>query len=172
MMLGMFTFHKGDCEHCWRTYRYTLWQAGFGDFSYAYCDSCGMLATFAYSNKNVLNLPPLSARHQVIDAEWEPFAGPCACGGHFRTGASPRCPYCHLPLSAEYAASHIERNSVGAAKGWRWQRSWSDLYCMAIEDPADPGNLRQMVDPFLPSALEPVATKAKWRWGRALSLSR
>ena len=50
MMIAMFSLHKGDCEHCCRTYHYMLLHAGFGDFSYAYCDACGMLATFHYSN--------------------------------------------------------------------------------------------------------------------------
>ncbi len=41
---------KGDCEHCGRLYRYSLWHSGFGDNSYAYCDDCGMLALLNYSN--------------------------------------------------------------------------------------------------------------------------
>ncbi len=147
----MFALHQGDCEHCWRAYRYALWHAGFGDFSYAYCDSCGMLATLDERSEKIAQLPRISSPYQEMDAKWEPFLNSCPCGGRFRNGASPRCPYCHIALSAEYAASHIERNSTGAPRGWKWQRNWSDVYCMAIEDPKSPGNMRQIVDPFIDS---------------------
>jgi hypothetical protein len=146
---AMFALHKGDCEHCLRIFRYTLLHAGFGDFSYAYCDACGTLATFNYSDGFLVKLPPHSETHQVIDAGWEPFLAPCACGGHFRADASPRCVHCHAALSAEHAAAHIERNAIGAGRGWRWQGNWSDTYCVALEDPRDPGTLRQVEDPFL-----------------------
>jgi hypothetical protein len=165
----MFALHKGDCEHCLRSYRYTLLHAAFGDFSYAYCDSCGILATFSYSNSHLVQLPPLSQAHQVIDPEWEPFLDPCPCGGHFRSGASPRCLACSSPLSAEHAASHIERNAIGAGRGWRWQRNWTDLYCIAMEDPKDPGSLRQVEDPFHKAR---TGQPHKGLWSRLLSFSR
>ena len=144
----MFKLHKGDCEHCCRIYHYTLLHAGFGDYSYAYCDLCGSLATFGYSNSFMMNLPTPQAQHQVVDASWEPHIADCACGGHFLSSASPRCIFCNQPLSAEHAAPHIERNSVGAGRGWRWQKNWTDVYCMALEDPGNPGMLKQVIDPF------------------------
>lgn len=146
---AMFALHKGDCEHCLRTFRYTLLHAGFGDFSYAYCDACGMLATFSYSSSFLVKLPPSSETHQVIDSAWEPFIEPCACGGAFRSGAAPRCVHCTAPLSPQHAAAHIERNAIGAGRGWHWQGNWTDTYCIALEDPRDPGTLRQLEDPFL-----------------------
>jgi hypothetical protein len=167
----MFALHKGDCEHCCRDYRYMLLHAGFGEFSYAYCDSCGTLAAFAYTNRELLSLPPLSAKHEEIDAAWEPFLRPCACGGHFRKGASPRCVYCNSALSADYAAGHIERNSVGAARGWRWQRNWNDLYCLVIEDPNNPGTLRQIADPIIRLS-SPKEMPVKRSWAQIFSLSR
>ena len=156
----MVLLNKGDCDLCGRTYRYSLWHAGFGGSSYAYCEDCGILATFNYSNPILSTLPPLSALNLDIDSAWEPFLHPCTCGGRFRKGASPRCPYCQVPLSAEYAAGHIERNSLGAARGWHWQGNWSGVYCIAIEDPDIPGELRQMFDPVLQG--EPVKTKKHW----------
>ena len=48
---------KGDCEHCGRLYRYSLWHSGFGDNSYAYCDDCGMLALLNYSNPYRSRIP-------------------------------------------------------------------------------------------------------------------
>jgi hypothetical protein len=164
----MFTLHMGECEHCWRSYRYELWHAGFGEFSYAYCDSCGMLATFDYLNGTVRQLPPLSAPHQEIDAAWEPFLAPCPCGGHFKKDASPRCPSCREPLSAEYAAGHIEHNSVGAARGWHWQRNWNEEYCIAIEEPHRAGTMRRVVDPFLGTA----ELRKEMELEQELSLSR
>jgi hypothetical protein len=167
----MFTLHKGDCEHCHRAFHYTLLHAGFGDYSYAYCDSCGMLATFNYSNSFLVNMPRISVPHQVIDRAWEPFLNPCACGGHFRAGAAPRCPFCNFPLSAQHAATYIERNTKGAPRGWRWQRNWTDLYCLAMEDPRTPGTLRQINDAFL-EPKQPEAKPQKGRWLQIFSFSR
>ncbi len=167
----MFTLHRGDCEHCCRVYRYTLLHAGFGDYSYAYCDSCGTLATFSYSSGFLLNLPHLQAQHQAIDPSWEPFIAECACGGHFRSNASPHCVYCNGTLSAEHAAPHIERNSVGAGRGWRWQRNWSDVYCMALEDPHNPGTLRQVIDPFA-DRFSQSEKSARKGWAQIFSFSR
>jgi hypothetical protein len=144
----MANLRTGSSEHCQKDFRFELWHAGFGDMSYAYCDGCGMVATIDYSNKDLSKLPPISPHYQVIDTELEPFLHPCACGGRFRKGAFPRCPHCKEPLSAEYAAGHIERSSPGSAKGWRWQRSWVGLYCIAIEDTANPGTLRRIKDPY------------------------
>lgn len=168
---SMFTLHKGDCEHCGRIYHYMLLHAGFGDYSYAYCDTCGALATFSYSSSFLLKMPPISVPHQVIDAEWEPFIRPCACGGHFRKAAAPRCVYCKAVLSPDHAADHIERNSIGAGRGWRWQRNWLDLYCMATEDLANPGTLRQVVDPFLQHKVH-EEKPSKGRWSQLFSFSR
>ena len=168
---AMFALHKGDCEHCTRAYRYTLLHAGFGDFSYAYCDTCGMLATFNYSNSFLVNLPPASVPHQVIDPEWEPFINPCECGGHFRADASPRCVFCSSVLSAEHAATHIERNTIGAGRGWHWQGNWTDLYCIAMEDPRDPGSLRQVEDHFLETRSRPGKPR-KGIWSQVFSFSR
>ena len=167
----MFSLYKGDCDHCSRDYRYMLLHAGFGDFSYAYCDTCGTLAAFAYTNRDLANLPPLSVKSQEIDATWEPFLRPCSCGGHFVKGASPRCVDCRAPLSADHAAAHIEANSRGAARGWRWQRNWHDLYCMVIEDPRNPGTLRQIADPIIRMP-NPNEKPVKRGWAHIFSLSR
>ena len=167
----MYKLHKGDCERCCRIYHYTLLHAGFGDYSYAYCDGCGMLATLTHSSSFLLTMPPLSNQHQVIDAAWEPFLQPCECGGHFRSDASPRCVFCKEPLSAVYAAHHIERNSVGAGRGWRWQKNWTDVYCLAFEDPENPGSLRQINDPFA-DRTSPQEKPAKKSWIDIFSLTR
>lgn len=140
---------KGKCEHCQREFNYQLWHAGFSDISYAYCDACGSIATFNYQGENRLYLPPITAAYQEINKEFEPLLSPCVCGGRFKKGASPRCPHCKEPLSAEHVASYIEANSSGTAKGWRWQRNWSGLYCIAIEDPSSCGDLRWVIDPYL-----------------------
>jgi hypothetical protein len=159
---------KGDCEHCGRFYRYSLWHCGFGDNSYAYCDQCGMLGTINYATEQRADLPPLSAKYMEIDESWEPFLNPCRCGGRFRKGASPRCPYCHKALSAAYAAAHVEKQSLGAPRGWRWQRHWSGTYCMAVEDPREPGTLLQAVDPLI----QPEVAKPKGRWSLLSSFGR
>jgi hypothetical protein len=164
----MMNLKKGDCEHCGRLFRYSLWHSGFGDNSYAYCDDCGMLGTIGYSHEQVADFPQLSAKYMEIDQAWEPHLRPCLCGGRFRKGTSPRCPYCHQALSAMYSAAHMERQARGAPKGWRWQRNWSGTYCMAIEDPHEPGTLLQMLDPVI----KPEAVKPKGRWSLLFSFSR
>jgi len=139
---------KGECEHCKAAFTYELLHSGFGDLAFAYCDQCGMLALLNAWNSTMKTLPTDVGWHHEINPEIEPFLLDCSCGGRFQKGASPRCPVCKMPLSAEQAAAFIERNSPGAAKGWRWQRNWSGLYCIAIEDPNEPGKLRFAKDPI------------------------
>jgi hypothetical protein len=64
----------------------------------------------------------------------ESYIQPCECGGRFKRGAAPRCPHCCQPLSAESATSYIESNAPGTKKGWHWQRNWSGIYCIVIEN--------------------------------------
>lgn len=158
---------KGDCEHCGRFYRYSLWHSGFGDNSYAYCDSCGMLALFNHSNHYVSALPEPEDKFGEIESSWEPFLQPCMCGGSFRNGASPRCPSCKEPLSAKHAAGHIESQAVGA-RGWKWQNDWSGLYCLAMNDESNPGSVLQVIDPIT----KPDREKSKRRWPMLFSFGR
>lgn len=144
----MFSLLRGECDRCGRAYRYSLLDATFSDCSYAYCDTCGMLAIVNYSSSFIMNMPPISTPHQVIDAAWEQYLRPCTCGGQFRNGASPRCVVCREELSAVNAAPHIERNFVAGGRGWSWQRNWTSSYCIDIEDPAFPGISRHVENPF------------------------
>lgn len=155
----MVMLKKGDCEHCGRFYRYTLWHSGFGDNSYAYCDACGMLALFNYSNEYVAALPPPADKFGEIERSWENYLQRCPCGGSFRKGAWPRCPTCNEKLSATHAAEHIEAQALGA-RGWKWQNNWSGLYCIAMNDPLNPGAVLQISDPIA----KPERTKVKRRW--------
>jgi hypothetical protein len=156
----MQVLHKGECEHCHELYRYSLWNAGLGECSYAYCDSCGKLATISYHDPRMALLPPTDIMKQEIDASWEPYLAPCSCGGSFRRGASPRCPSCNQRLSAELATEHIEMNEAYATRNWRWQQNWSDEYCIAMEDPDDSGELFQVTNPFAKAEQE----KPKRSW--------
>ena len=164
----MVILKKGDCEQCRRNYRYSLWHSGFGDNSYSYCDLCGMLATLSFTNKFVANFPSNSPRYQEMEPAWEPLLRPCECGGRFRVGSMPRCPSCRMELSPIYAARHLEQNARGAVRGWHWQRNWHGVYCIAIEDPKEPGTLRQVIDPIM----MPEVAKARSRWGMLFSFSR
>jgi hypothetical protein len=124
----------GQCEHCGKQFNYYLIHSGFNDSFYAYCAVCGMTAELSIYDqrmpKNYGGCPPF----QEICEKLEPYIQPCACGGTFKKGAAPRCPYCLKPLSAETAAIYIERNALGTSKGWRWQRNWHDTYCMVVEN--------------------------------------
>jgi hypothetical protein len=142
---------QGQCEHCSQVYNYMLLHSGFGDKAYAYCETCGKLATLDGWNPRMKNIPVDVGWHHEINTDVERYLLPCSCGGRFRKGASPRCPHCTVPLSAERAAGHIEQNAPGTAKGWLWQRNWSGLYCVAIEDPKNPGTFRTVKDPLIPN---------------------
>jgi phage FluMu protein Com len=143
----MYSLSKGECEHCNRTFHYLLLNATFGNFFYAYCDSCGTLATVSEDSEALARLPILTPPRRVIDSKWETLLCRCNCGGHFRARSAPRCIHCNSVLSPEAAATFIERNSTERMRGWRWSGSWSEEYCIALEDPQSPGTLRQMVDP-------------------------
>ena len=143
---------------------------GFGYNSYAYCDDCGALALLNYLNPQVAGISTaLSIEYAEIDESWEQFLLPCPCGGRFRKGASPRCPFCNERLSAEYAAEHIEAQALGAGRGWRWQNNWSGVYCVAVDDPHNPGSLLQVIDPVMKPE---VVNKAKSRWSLLFSFGR
>ena len=138
---------RGECERCKLVFAYELLHSGFGDFKYAYCDTCGMTATFDSWNTWVSRISALTKGIGEIEPSAEPFLLPCQCGGHFQSGSLPRCPICKMPISADFAAGYLERNALGSMKGWRWQRNWSGAYCIVIEDPNSMGVLRIRKDP-------------------------
>lgn len=121
--------NSGACEHCEYEFPYEIWHAGFSDLSYAYCDSCGILATL-----DMWKFPEGTKCkvHQVIPVEAEKELKECECGGHFAHHASPRCPSCRKELSAKAASRWIESNAPGTKKGWRWQENWTGLYMICI----------------------------------------
>ena len=122
---------KGNCEHCNRTFGYSLVHNGFNGSSYAYCGTCGLTAILGeWRVPRGVSVPPFAP----ISREVESLLQPCSCGGAFRAGASPRCPHCHEELSPDHAADYIEAQAPGTAKGWRWQRSWDGVYCIIIEN--------------------------------------
>lgn len=123
----------GTCEHCGAQFNYWLSHSGFGENAYAYCDSCGKTAILSHWNKKMPRLPDCPGQQEIC-AAMEPYLQPCSCGGRFRRGAAPRCPHCNQKLSAERASAYIEENAPGAKKGWRWQRNWSGIYSISIED--------------------------------------
>jgi hypothetical protein len=122
---------KGKCEHCQQEFGYMLLHSGFGDLTYAYCDSCGKTAILSLWNQRMPRLPDCPGQREMCSA-MEAYLKPCDCGGRFKTGSSPRCPHCREPLSAKLATAYLERNAPGSKKGWRWQQNWSDLYCIVI----------------------------------------
>lgn len=126
------TQSTGECEHCDKQFGYFLIHSGFADSVYAYCGFCGRTAVLSIYDKRMRGIGGC-APYQEICASVEPFLEPCECGGTFKKGASPRCPHCKKPLSAERATAYIERNVVAKNPVWRWQRNWNGLYCIVIE---------------------------------------
>jgi hypothetical protein len=123
---------NGLCDACGHAFAYQLIHNGFNDTAFAYCDRCGSTALLSGYFKGV---PPAAklAIYGPVNAEAEGLLKPCACGGSFRHDAAPRCPHCNTVLSAEKARAYIEKNAPGTSRGWRWQGSWSGLYCIIVE---------------------------------------
>jgi len=123
----------GKCETCKKEFTYYIVHNGFNSSSYGYCTECGKTAFIDYYKiPEVIggfrtNLGPILMQPE----QNEQFLNPCECGGRFIRGAKPRCPHCQSELSAEMAAEYIEAN---AAKGWKWQKNWMDIYCIVIEN--------------------------------------
>ena len=120
----------GRCEPCGENFTIEIFHNGFGDTSYAYCDTCGKTAILSGWSKRWPE--GVKCTQAEIAPEMEPYLKPCECGGKFNVGNSPRCPNCKKPLSADQAADYLEQQAPGAKKGWRWQRNWSGLYCAVI----------------------------------------
>jgi hypothetical protein len=128
-----------QCYNCSARFGYRLIHNGFNDSAYAYCDTCGRTALLSLYSE----IPSdVSIDYGMIDQAVEPHISNCNCGGHFRANASPRCPHCHMALSAEKLTPAIEAAASGTKAGWRWQRNWTGLYAIIIEG-------RKMNDPWL-----------------------
>ena len=119
------------CGECGFRFQYDLYHNGFGDSAYGYCDSCG--STVVLNGWSEVAKQISFKIHQSIENRIVPLLKECPCGGRFSNTSKPRCPSCHTELSAESATGYLERNAPGTAGGWRWQRSWDGIYCIAIE---------------------------------------
>jgi hypothetical protein len=122
----------GKCEHCAAEFQFQIFHCGFGDCSYAYCERCGRTAVLSCWSKRWPD--DVKCTQAEIAPEMEAHLAPCECGGRFKKGQAPRCRECGNKLSADRAAEYIEAQAPGAKKGWRWQRNWNGLYCMAVEN--------------------------------------
>ena len=121
----------GTCDQCGEKFKIEIFHNGFGDSSYAYCDTCGMTAILSGWHKHWPS--GIKCTQAEITGEMEPYLQPCECGGRFTKGNSPHCPHCKQPLSTEKATEDIEQQSPGTQKGWRWQRNWFGIYCAVVD---------------------------------------
>jgi hypothetical protein len=121
-----------SCPQCAVTFEYMLVHSGLNECAYAYCEACGRVALLHPQDRT-----PAGVRLRLnrrITKEIEPHIAPCECGGRFRASAGPRCPSCGARLSAETLAGPIEEDAPAARDGWVWQRNWSGLYCLVINN--------------------------------------
>lgn len=140
------------CLGCRRNLRYRFIHNGFNESVYAYCDSCGKLATLDTNNGHVPRLVSQRDRDDwasAIDTSFESELEPCACGGRFCRGAAPRCPYCRRSLTLDdfrdppsFATRVLCR--LGLSRTWLGPRSWTGLYSVVIEDNRVDNNLRPL----------------------------
>lgn len=133
--------HSGACEHCRQTFDYWLLQCQRTNSAYAYCDSCGTTAILSLTDPRMPQLPNRQAPEEIC-ADLEPYIFHCYCGGQFKRGSSPRCPFCNETISAEWARTYIESNAFGAREGWRWQGNWTGPYAFVIESKLVNNNFR------------------------------
>jgi Fe-S oxidoreductase len=120
------------CHACQSTFPYRLIHDGFNQSAHGYCDRCGRTLLLDLSSQR----SPDSHRQSFgpITRDVEATLEPCACGGSFTAGASPRCPGCQVQLSAALLQAQIEVNARGTAKGWRWQNSWRGIHAIIINE--------------------------------------
>ena len=123
--------YTGRCDTCGARFPCALVHNGFNDSAFAYCEQCGT-AGFVSAWRDDIPREAHFEAHGPVSAATESLLAPCSCGGRFRRDAAPRCPSCHSALSATAAASWLEAQAPGAAKGWRWQRSWQGLYSLIV----------------------------------------
>lgn len=123
----------GSCDACGKSFSYRLIHCGFSDAAYAYCERCGLTALLSGWDQGI-PAGALPRVHGVIDRVSEAYLRTCECGGTHRTDAPPRCPACKAAISAETATAWIEADAPGTKLGWRWQRSWTGLYAIVIDD--------------------------------------
>jgi hypothetical protein len=121
------------CEACRHPFRYRLIHSGFNNSSYAYCSMCGMTAILSAYGPVPAAIP--IRWYEAISTTVETHLRPCACGGRFTRDSAPRCPNCHVQLSPDGVTTTIEANAPGTGNG-RWQRSWTGLYCLIVEERA------------------------------------
>ena len=120
----------GCCHQCSQPFQYRLIHNGFNDSAYGYCSACSFAVLL--SGWNPVAQQVGLGIHQRITPNIEPLLKRCPCGDRFRVDADPKCPHCAHALSATTATSYIERDAPGAAKGWRWQQSWSGIYSIVL----------------------------------------
>lgn len=139
----------GSCDACAAQFSYHLIHNGFNDSAYAYCDACGCTALLDwYGRSRNIDFQPFKQNGKEVESRLLP----CPCGVHFAADAEPRCPGSSHTLSPTKAASWIELNAPGAAKGWRWQGNWSDAYCIIINQ-AKVNNPRQQQATYLAAGI-------------------
>jgi len=123
---------SGLCEQCGQHFEYRLIHNGFNDSAYDYCDTCGGTALISGWSEKPTGVTVKF--YQRLDEEAERHLKRCKCGGKFAVTASPRCPHCKNALSPTDAKTWIESDASGTVKGWRWQNSWTGLYCIIVND--------------------------------------
>jgi hypothetical protein len=108
----------GVCEHCMEKFGIEIFHNGFGDSSYAYCDSCGKTAILSGWSKEWPK--GVKCTQAEIAPEMEPHLKPCQCGGTFTKGSYPRCPKKleHIPQnrSVRLSYSNPERSGLHTAR--------------------------------------------------------
>ena len=123
-------YKLATCEYCKHEFRFMLIHNGFNDTSYYYCDKCGTTALLdIYDDKYPKKIDKNGNTIYLKDIE--SFLLKCECSGTFKEKASPRCPHCNELIDPEKFSIFAEYNAV---ENWCWQKNWTGIYCIIIED--------------------------------------
>ena len=89
----------GVCHSCSLTFDYSRIDNQINDSWYIYCATCG--ATGLLHSAKSLRADILEKSGYELASEAEPFLPACRCGGTFKSGALPRCPYCRAEFNRD-----------------------------------------------------------------------
>ena len=127
-------------------------------------------------------MPPGCPWRQEICAKLAHYLEPCACGGVFRKGSSPRCPSCEKPLSARVATDYIEtmpqvRKKAGGARVTGTKPTASSLKrekYTTISGPSKSATGSTTMGRSDPETSRPLGYSHLWlrRWHRCLRFPR
>jgi DNA-directed RNA polymerase subunit RPC12/RpoP len=112
------------CSRCARSFEYYRIDNQINDSWYIYCAKCG--STGLLYSRNAFPQDVYEKSGYELASEAEPFLPACSCGGTFKHGAHPRCPYCGLELSRDEIVEMLDHFYSKR----EWSAATSEIGCL------------------------------------------